>query len=409
LAHKYGMPPCPSHRHLALLALLFGVIASFSQACAVDRIEFQSLGTSYRIELFPNCSALWSITYSVPLSGADDVARFEAYIGNFTESKAEFLGSFEQDMVSVVEQASNMTDRTMSAEGFDVTAVIINTPTISRGTITYRFLWTNFLEEDLPMLYMGDVFEGGLYLYENDTLTIVPPSGYRASFASPQPDALGAIVSWHGPRNFASGEPAMEFQSMATSISISLEREELSQGDQLVVLGRIEPPLAVLVNVTFYRPDGGTTSQTATTSALGQFTSTITADEAGTWMVQASWDGNGDYLGSASQVITLPIKSASYDYTLVPLILLPAIVVAGLMVLRRRARPSVPGTLGTPRSDEENVLALLKSSGGQMLQKDIGRTLGFSKSKTTAILNGLEANNLIEKEKRGRQYLVKLR
>lgn len=408
MANRYGMPSCPSLRHIALLVLLFGALARFGQAYAIDRIEFPSFSTSYRIELLPNCSALWSIMYSVPLSGTDDEARFEAYIQNFTASKVEFLQSFEQDMVSVVEQASNMTDRTMSAQGFDVIAVIINTPTISRGTITYRFLWTNFLEEALPMLYMGDVFEGGLYLYENDSLTVVPPSGFRASFASPQPDALGGIISWHGPRNFTSGEPAMEFQSMATSITISLEHEELAQGDQVVVLGRIEPPLAVLVNVTFSRPDGGTISQTATTSALGQFTSTITADEVGTWIAQASWDGNGEYLGSASQVITLPIKSA-FNYALVPLILLPVIVVTGLMVLRRRARLPVESTLGTPRSDEENVLALLKSAGGQMLQKDIGRTLGFSKSKTTAILNGLEASNLIEKEKRGRQYLVKLR
>jgi len=44
-----------------------------------------------------------------------------------------------------------------------------------------------------------------------------------------------------------------------------------------------------------------------------------------------------------------------------------------------------------------------------MHQKDIGRTRVFSKSKTMAILNGLEANDVIEKEKRGRQYLVKLR
>lgn len=402
------MPSNTSLRHLALMALLFGALARFGQAYALDRFVFPSFGTSYKIELFPNCSALWSITYSVPLSGTEDVAHFEAYIQNFTASKVEFLRSFEQDMVDVVGQAANMTDRTMSAQGFDVTAVIIDTPTISRGTITYRFLWTNFLEEALPMLYMGDVFEGGLYLYENDTLTVVPPSGYRTSFVTPQPDALDGFISWHGPRNFPSGEPAMEFQSMATAISISLEGGELSQGDEVVVLGRIEPPLVALVNVTYSKPDGETVSQTAMTSALGQFTSTITADEVGTWEVQASWGGNSEYLGCESQVIALPIK-ASFNYAYVPLIAIPVIVATGLIALRRRARPPVGITLGTPRSDEENVLALLKSAGGQMLQKDIGRTLGFSKSKTTAILNGLEANNVIEKEKRGRQYLVKLR
>ncbi|MEM2885758.1 MAG: MarR family transcriptional regulator, partial [Thermoproteota archaeon] len=62
-----------------------------------------------------------------------------------------------------------------------------------------------------------------------------------------------------------------------------------------------------------------------------------------------------------------------------------------------------------PEDDEEKVLALLRSAGGRMLQKEISRQLGFSKSKTTGILNNLEAKNAIEKEKRGRNYIVKLK
>jgi uncharacterized membrane protein len=62
-----------------------------------------------------------------------------------------------------------------------------------------------------------------------------------------------------------------------------------------------------------------------------------------------------------------------------------------------------------PEDDKEKVLALLRSAGGQMLQKDISRTLKFSKSKTTGILNDLETKNLIEKIKKGRSYIVKLR
>lgn len=394
-------------RHLALFILLSGFPAYFGQVSAMNRIDFPGVSTSYRIELYPNCSAFWSITYCVPLSGTDDIAYFKAYIQNFTNSKMEFLQSFEQEMVVVVEQASNMTGRTMSAEGFDVTIAIIDTPTISRGTITYSFLWIYFLEEAEPMLYMGDVFEGGLYLYENVSLTVIPPSGYKVSFTSPQPDASGSMISWHGPMNFASGEPAMEFHSMATNIFISIERADLTAGDQVAVLGRIEPPLAVLVNITYDKPDGITISQTAMATSLGQFTSMITADEVGTWKVQAVWEGNDEYLGSSSQVSTINVRSA-FNYELIPLILLPAIFATGLVIMKRRARSLSVGALAAPRSDEENVLALLRSAGGQMLQKDIGQTLGFSKSKTTAILNGLETKKMIEKEKRGRQYLVKL-
>jgi hypothetical protein len=361
--------------------------------------------TTYKIELYPNCSALWSITYCVPLLSAEDRGYFEAYIKNFTASQQDFLDSFEKQMAQMVEEASNLTGRNMSAQGFDVHVAIIDTPPASLGTVTYSFMWTVFLEKAGSALFMGDVFEGGLYLYENDSIVVVPPRGYRIDFVSPQPDAMDGSVIWHGPRNFSSGEPSIEFLSMETKLTVGFESEVLTEGDQAIVSGRIEPPLAVVVNVTYTKPDGETISQTLETSALGLFTSKIIVDEAGTWKVQASWEGNRDYLGSASQTSLLTVK-ASFLYTLIPVMLLA--IVAGLIFWfqrwRRRRKPLPP----LPENDEELVLVLLRSSGGQMFQRDIGRKLNFSKSKTTDILNDLETKHLIEKEKRGRKYLVKL-
>lgn len=389
-------------------ALLFTSLLCFSQVTAVDLTEFTAASTTYRIETYPNCSALWSVTFSVPLSGEGDVERFTAYIQNFTASRLEFLDPFREQILQLVEQASNMAGRNMSATDFDVTAAIISTATISRGTITYRFLWTGFLEGWAPTLYMGDVFEGGLYLYENDSIVVFPPAGYRADFASPKPDASNGEIVWHGPMNFPSGEPSIEFVSMETHLYIEFEGKELTEGDRITIQGRVEPPMAIPVQITYTRPDGRTTSQTVASSDLGLFALEIVVDEPGAWKVQASWGGNDEYLGSESESIALNVGSALNSYALAAIVFVLAALVTALIVWFKRRRPTVKEIPPPPEDDEEKVLALLRSSGGQIYQRDICRTLGFSKSKTTAILNSLEAKAMIVKVKRGRRYLVKL-
>jgi len=397
-----------SFKHTANLVLLFTSVLCFNQVAAIDLTGFTTTSTTYKIDTFTNCSALWSVTFSVPLSGEGDVERFREYIQNFTASKPEFLEPFRVLILQLVEQASNMTGRNMSATYFDVTAAVISTATISRGTITYRFLWTGFLEGAADTLYMGDVFEGGLYLYENDSIAVYPPAGYRADFASPKPDASNGAIVWHGPMNFPSGEPSIEFISMETRLHIEFEGGELTEGDRVTIQGRIEPPMAIPVQITYTRPDGRTSSQTVASSELGLFALQIEVDEPGGWRVQASWEGNEEYLGSESGVIALNVRSALNPYALVAIVSLLAALAIALMVWYRGRRPTAKDIPPPPEDDEEKVLALLSSSGGRIFQKDVCRILGFSKSKTTAILNSLEAKGKIVKEKRGRRYLVKL-
>lgn len=393
--------------NFGILILLFTVLLYPSRPTLADRTVLKNPSTLYSIELYANGSALWKVTYSVPLLGNEDIRIFEDYADNFTASKEDFLAPFEQQITGVVKQASDMTGRNMSATDFDASATITGTPTVSRGTITYRFLWLGFLDEAENTLYMGDAFEGGLYLYENDSIKVIPPSGYRASFISPQPDAMDGAIVWHGPKNFSSGEPAIQFTSMETKLYLSLLGGEITEGEQVTLKGRIEPPLAVPINITYTRPDGGTHSETVTSSALGLYTSEIVVDEAGTWEVQASWEGNGEYLGCKSEMATLHVKAALNVGTFAPFILLGVAIVAILATwLHRKGKGGLPPP--PPESDEERVLSLLRSAGGQMYQGDIGRALKFSKSKTTMVLNNLEARNLIEKEKRGRRYLAKL-
>ena len=69
----------------------------------------------------------------------------------------------------------------------------------------------------------------------------------------------------------------------------------------------------------------------------------------------------------------------------------------------------IPSSLLSP--DEKIVIELLKQKDAKnnpVNQKEIGKELNWSKSKVSAILTNLDYKKLIEKEKFGRNYKVKL-
>lgn len=58
--------------------------------------------------------------------------------------------------------------------------------------------------------------------------------------------------------------------------------------------------------------------------------------------------------------------------------------------------------------DEEKVVKLLKSAGGQLYQSQISRHYGFSTSKTSELLSSMEKKGLIKRKTQGREKIVKL-
>jgi uncharacterized membrane protein len=94
------------------------------------------------------------------------------------------------------------------------------------------------------------------------------------------------------------------------------------------------------------------------------------------------------------------------------------IVIAGLfLVIKKRRRseePDEPEVLGVPLSEadlfslEERIIQLLKASGGEQYQSEIGKNLGLPKSTVSASLNDLHRRGVIQKVKKGRENLIRL-
>jgi len=89
--------------------------------------------------------------------------------------------------------------------------------------------------------------------------------------------------------------------------------------------------------------------------------------------------------------------------------LTPALLIPFLYLLFRKRRGEEEKTGEEPPEDKELVLKLLRESGGSMLQSEIVRKTGFSKSKVSVILSKLQKEGKVEKVMKGRENLIRLK
>ncbi len=92
------------------------------------------------------------------------------------------------------------------------------------------------------------------------------------------------------------------------------------------------------------------------------------------------------------------------------------IVGAGLILSRRRpATPDDPEETAAGLSEtdllsiEEKIIQVLKMSGGEQYQSEIVKNLGLPKSTVSATLNDLHQRGIIQKIKKGRENLIRLK
>jgi uncharacterized membrane protein len=94
----------------------------------------------------------------------------------------------------------------MIAKDFNGEAMIQSTPTGKYGVVHYTFTWTDFAKID-ENINVGDVFVGGLYLSNDNTLIIQYPHDFTVEEVIPQPDQNRDELIWYGIRSFSVGEP----------------------------------------------------------------------------------------------------------------------------------------------------------------------------------------------------------
>jgi len=116
--------------------------------------------------------------------------------------------------------------------------------------------------------------------------------------------------------------------------------------------------------------------------------------------------------------------TAVQRYVWIPIAIVPVTFSIGLLAYlalfpeiqqKPLPRPDVPektqaisAVMRVLRDDEKKIVELLVSSGGKMLQRDLGRQAGFSRVKTHRILYRLATRGIVTAEKHYNTYEITL-
>jgi len=196
--------------------------------------------TTFKIEVRMDGSATWIIERRLLLKTEEDVTIFQQYVSEFEAQKEAYLEEFSSKTRELVNRASIVTGRSMRAENFEIAISLLETATGSYGVIKYQYDWIGFAKVEDNRITVGDVFEGGFYLYRDDALIIKYPSGYLVVAVSPVTDDTrepDRTLTWYGRRNFGAGEPTVILEKRAPTIIDILQKYALLIVGLIVIAG----------------------------------------------------------------------------------------------------------------------------------------------------------------------------
>jgi len=356
-----------------------------AQNHAGDRLESAQTGefdsTVFRITVFENGSARWTVEHSRQLDNETERDRFREFAETFTSEETETYRNFQIRAGRLTDSGTEATGREMNATGFSRDAEVeqLGQP---RGVVRLSFRWSNFARVQDGTVTVGDVFDGGMVIVENQRLEI--RAGGTLLFADggvdPPPDSMSAAgnltasesVTWFGEQQFADNRPRVAF--VTAEAAGSSDTPESADGTP-------ETP------ASGGEADGG-----------GDGGDARGTPEDGT-------DGIG-WLSAALLVVFVGLAGGLAWY---------------LRSLSRRGEggrtagdsadetPDVGAIAeGELLTDEDRVLRLLEENGGRMKQVAIVEETDWSKSKVSMLLSEMAEDGQISKLRIGRENIISL-
>lgn len=309
--------------------------------------------TVTRVQVHPDGSATWTVRVRTRLNTQDSIDEFEEFQTQFEGNTSRYLDPFRQRIRQTVARAEDETGRGMRATNFTTSTEVQSVPR-TWGVVTYQFTWTSFARQSNDRLVVDDVFEGGFFLAENDTLALSAPPNWTVEEVDPSSGEAGdGTVRWIGQRDFPDNRPRAVFAPDGED-----RGSEPGQQSTTGVPGDGDDGDMLTVAVIVF----GSTVVALAGFALWRRRSTPTPQHSST----IGTDGNEQ---NDSPGGTVPIE---------------------------------------PVSDEERMRRLLRENGGQMRQADIVDSVDWSKSKTSRVLSSMAEEESVEKIRLGRENVVRL-
>ncbi|WP_058367115.1 helix-turn-helix transcriptional regulator [Haloparvum sedimenti] len=343
--------------------------------------------TITRIELAENGSAVWAITLRTRLETEADVSEYERFQESFRANESRYLDPFSERMTGVVANANETSDREMRATGFAAETSIQEVPR-RWGVVTFRFRWDGFAAVEGDRVVVGDVFDGGFFIGEDDALAVVAPSGHGIASVDPTPDDSRAeSVEWTGREDFADGRPRVVAAPDTSNETTTTEPagsgvgggsggggggDGFGDGGALRTAAGVVLLFAVALSAAAVAARAGLIS--LPTGAFGETADTDDSDgdrgagaDGGAGVDSGAGAGDG---GSSST------ETAGAETELL--------------------------------SDEDRVRNVLADNDGRLKQSTIVEELGWSKSKTSRVLSRMAEEGTVEKLRLGRENVIDL-
>lgn len=163
--------------------------------------------TTIDVELQPDGSAAWEVSYYTHLETEEDELAFDGLADDIEADPTPFRERFAERMSSTADDAEAATTREMA-----ITDVTVSTRTEQLpeeyGIVVYSFTWDGFAAVDEGTITAGDAIDGFL-LVEDTRLSMYWPADYRLDTVDPDPDSTAdQSVTWHGAdTDFVRGQP----------------------------------------------------------------------------------------------------------------------------------------------------------------------------------------------------------
>jgi len=148
---------------------------------------------------------------------------------------------------------------------------------------------------------------------------------YEVSWTPQSAGTYYVRTSWSGTENYlnsTSPEQTLIVEKAPTSLQVSVSPESAQidpvtyGGAEVEVSGSMSPALeGIEVTIACTRPDGTTAIVITGTTSAGEFTATLSVDQAGNWSISVSWEGNTNYLASGSSPVGLSIEEKTEERT----------------------------------------------------------------------------------------------
>lgn len=232
----------------ALCCVPGGGAAERAQPSFEDSSDFDA--ATYYVEVYANGSVGWTAQYHTNLENDSQVQAFESFAERFEREETELFATFEQQsMEDRVGQAENVTGRPMEAKAFSRTATVEDQAeegqNATLGVVEMSFVWTNATVQENGRIVLGDIFEGGLYLADGQSLVVMTGDDLQFVSVSPMESAVmsnstlndSESVTWTGELQFADRRPRAVFEPTTEPSGLPADLTWMMVGLLVALLG----------------------------------------------------------------------------------------------------------------------------------------------------------------------------